>query len=93
MSKPICLFITVNQTPNLSATLQAAVHGLVSTTQSIHVDPSTLLMRQAAPLSLYTPHSVNSSFTTSSEGIEICSNEVDPRWDGTSNVEIEKIFL
>jgi hypothetical protein len=27
---------------------------------------------------LYTPHSVNSSFTTSSEGIEICSNEVDP---------------
>lgn len=58
----------INQTPNLSATLQAAVHGLVSTTQSIHVDPSTLLMRQAAPLSLYTPHSVNSSFTTSSEG-------------------------
>jgi len=68
MSKPICLFITVNQTPNLSATLQAAVHGLVSTTQSIHVDHSTLLMRQA-PMSLYTPHSVNSSFTTSSEGI------------------------
>ncbi|CAG2210094.1 SAP130 [Mytilus edulis] len=39
----------INQTPNLSATLQAAVHGLVSTTQPL-VDHNTMLMRQG-PLS------------------------------------------
>lgn len=56
----------INQTPNLSATLQAAVHGLVSTTQPL-VDHNTMLMRQG-PLSLFTPHSAGTSFTTSSDG-------------------------
>ncbi|VDI31099.1 histone deacetylase complex subunit SAP130 [Mytilus galloprovincialis] len=56
----------INQTPNLSATLQAAVHGLVSTTQPL-VDHNTMLMRQG-PLSLFTPHSAGTSYTTSSDG-------------------------
>lgn len=54
----------LNQMSNLSATF-ASVHGLAATTQPLQLDHS-MLMRQT-PLALYT-QSVNSAFTTSSEG-------------------------
>lgn len=53
----------INQ-PSLS-TIQAAVHGMLSSNQGI-VDPSTMMMRQT-PLNLYASHNVTNSFTTSTD--------------------------